>query len=81
MNDRPHPYNMEARGRTSKEVGLSATLVTFECTRYAFLSAGYVETGGGDRVVTTSLQWLALMDLLEEQVASILETIHAEKQN
>lgn len=46
--------------------------VTFKRSGNALLSAGDVEAGGGDGVVTPALQTLLLVHLLEQVVGAIL---------
>ena len=47
--------------------------LTFECPWHSFLSTGDVHAGGGDGIIAAAFQRLALMDLFEECVGSILK--------
>ena len=46
--------------------------MTFERPRYAFLPTGDVEARGGNRIVTSPLHRLALVNLLEQRVTAVL---------
>ena len=46
--------------------------LTFECPWYTLLSAGYIQTGCSDGVVTPPSQATLLMNLLEQPISAIL---------